>query len=201
MGIQELFREVEKKIADTIVKSNRDTVMKIGERLNKIVAGKPMLVSALAIVHNIVDAVGEVCGGNSKCTSVGSYLSIVKVLPPDILDKLTGNAVVARMTGMLIGEKVSEIMDAASMYVGQVIDLAIKIRDEVREYSVSDRLASLCTMLISIFDSVKVPEDVKVMTILSLAVYASYVRADRETAEMLFREAAGIFKPGSNSVI
>ena len=201
MDIQELFREVEKKVADTISKSNRGTVMEIGKKLDKILAGKPMLVGALAIVHNIVDAVGEMCGGNSKCTSIGSYISIAKTLPPDILNGLVGNVVTARMAGMFIGEKIREMMEAAVMYIGQVIDTAVRIRDMVKEYSISDRLASLCTMLMTILDAVGMPDDVKVITTLSLAVYASYVRADKDTVDMLLREAAGILKANTNSVI
>ena len=105
------------------------------------------------------------------------------------------------MAGMFIGEKIREMMEAAVMYIGQVIDTAVRIRDMVKEYSISDRLASLCTMLMTILDAVGMPDDVKVITTLSLAVYASYVRADKDTVDMLLREAAGILKANTNSVI
>ena len=53
----------------------------------------------------------------------------------------------------------------------------------------------------TILDAVGMPDDVKVITTLSLAVYASYVRADKDTVDMLLREAAGILKANTNSVI
>jgi len=125
----------------------------------------------------------------------------MKTLPYEVLKGIIGNEVLAKMTGEVVGEKTNELMTAATPYLGQIIDLSIKIRDETRKFKANDRLAALYTCLSSVFDRIDMPDHIKVTTIASLAVYASTIRHSKDIIDAIIKEVMPTMKNSSNSVI